>query len=114
MEIKMKRYSVSIAYGFGKDGKVRYHYRDRTDNVEAYIEIYKASLKRWIDCINDENYPFKGVLDPYHGIKITDSTTKQTVYEECHLPEEFGWKAVRTEMKNELGYTYYRLTWERI
>ena len=56
----MKRYSISRAYDHRG-----YHftYMGRTDNVEETIEEYKASTFSW-------------------GIRITDSITKEVVFED--------------------------------
>lgn len=104
----MKRYSISIAYGRDrKTNKIRFHYSDRTDDVEHAIAFYKECLAGWIECLNDEGYQYRNQTDDYHGIKITDSQTKKTVYQEVHLSEEYGWKKEWTERSNQYGWTYW-------
>ncbi len=89
----MKRYSVSIAYYRNREnGKVGFHYSDRTDDVEATIKKYKKSLENWIKIITDENSELRCITSDYKGIRITDSKTKEVVFEDVHIAEEYGWK----------------------
>lgn len=100
---KMKRYSVSKAYSRDyENDKIGFQYDGRTDDVEQAIKEYKERLQCWIECITDENDEYRAYTNNYHGIRITDSKTKEIVYEETHIPEEYGWK--KEYIKTEHGY----------
>ena len=61
----MKRYSVSIGRKVGTHYSEKgwvYHYRGRTDDPEKYIAEHKGMYE--------------------YGFKITDSKTKETIYQE--------------------------------
>lgn len=104
----MKRYSISIAYGRDRDtSEIRFHYNDRTDDVEEAIARYKASLAGWIERLNDEGYQYRNQINDYHGIQITDSQTKKTVYQESHISEEFGWRKEWTKRFDHHGFPYW-------
>lgn len=105
----MKRYSVSIAYG-RKGDKVSYHYWGRTDDVEDMIEHYRERLQNWIKKVQDENYEYKSVVYDYCGMKIVDSKTKQVVFEDAHISEEYGWK--KNWILNSIGQ--YKGVWEKL
>ena len=104
----MKRYSVSVAYRRNrKTNKIGYHYYGRTDNVEEVILEYKERLENWINHVTDENYEFRNYsVDDYCGVRITDSQTKEVVYEECHISEEYGYK--------KEFYEGYRSEWVKL
>lgn len=103
----MKRYSVSVAYRRNrKTNKIGYQYCGRTDNVEEAILKYKERLQCWIDRVTDENYEFRNSVDDYCGVRIADSQTKEVVYEECHIPEEYGYKKEYSED--------YRFKWVKL
>ena len=89
----MKRYSISHVYSIDKKtNKVTFHYFGRTDSVEKAIEEYKENLMDWQKRIQDEDSEYRDLLKQYRGIKITDSQTKQVVYEDLHSSEEFGYR----------------------
>ena len=104
----MKRYSVSRAYGRNREnGKISFQYDGRTDNVEVTKEQYKKGLDKWIKKITDENYEYRCIIDDYYGIRITDSKTKEIVFEDAHIAEEYGWKKEYIKIE---GSKYYRST----
>ena len=88
----MKRYAISREYFRGVNGKLRFHYYGRTDDVEEAIEFYKGRLNSWVKKLTDENYPYRSEIVDCHGIRITDSETKKVIYEEVHYAEDYGWK----------------------
>ena len=111
----MKRYSISIAYGRDRaTNKLRHQYFERTDDVESSIASFKYRLSNWITRLNDESYEYRNQVDDYIGIRITDSQTKEVVYQEDHLSEEFGWRKEWTEKQNSYGWTYMHGEWVRI
>lgn len=104
----MKRYSVSTAYNRNRtDNKISFQYYGRTDDVEQTIEAYKKRLQNWIENITDENCEYRSVLDDYKGIRITDSKTKEIVFEDVHLSEEYGWEKEYIKTENS---KYYKST----
>ena len=111
----MKRYSIAIAYNRCRaKNKVKFHYYGRTDNIEETKEWYFGMLKRWIDNITNEDYEYRNILNDYCGIKITDSTTKEIVFEDCHLSEEYGYKKA-CEAYTCNGRTFYKVgEWQKI
>ena len=109
----MKRYSVSYAYGRDKDGNVKFHYFARTDDVENTIKEYHNRYIAWCKNICDEEYEFRGVTNDYHGIRITDSKSKDVVFEESHISEELGWKKEYKEVDGQFG-KYLSPFWVRI
>ena len=98
----MKRYSISTGYGRTLEGdKVHFNYYGRTDDVQDTICKFKEKLQRWINMFQDESYEYRNHIDDYCAIRITDSQTKQVVFEEIHLPEQYGYKKIKTIVENE-------------
>lgn len=109
----MKRYSVAYAYGRDKNNKVYFHYFGRTDDVEDTIEEYHKRYENWRKNICDTEYEFRDVTNNYHGIRITDSKSKDVVFEESHISEELGWKKEYEETEGNFG-KYLKPYWVRI
>ena len=81
----MKRYSVSELYS-----KNRFHYVARTDNPDKDVERFKKIVDGWRDRVKEESE----WADEFIGMRITDSKTKEVVFEETHYSEELGYKKV--------------------
>ena len=92
----MKRYSYSTCYD-----DYHFQYDGRTDEPERIIDLYRRALDRWIKELNDENYPYRSQTNYRFGIRITDSKTKEVVFEEIHSAEEYGWNVIKEIVKTE-------------
>ena len=91
----MKRYSVSVLYL-----PDRFQYAGRVDSVEVAIVKFKDDLSYWRESVLSEC--------PYAcsrcGVRVTDSVTKQVVFEEIHSSEELGYKKCYEELPVTFGY----------
>lgn len=79
----MKRYSISVLYS-----KNRFHYVARTDNPDKHIERFQEQLAHWREGVKEESE----WTSEFIGMRITDSKTKEVVFEETHFSEELGYK----------------------
>ena len=109
----MKRYSIAVADG-RKDNKVHFHYYGRTDNPEEAIAKYRKSFTRWCQNVQDVKNEEHEIAHSYHGIRITDSLTKEAVFEESHISEELGWKKEYEEVVTKSGIIVRQGHWVKI
>lgn len=96
----MKRYAYSTCYD-----DYNFQYDGRTDDPERIKNLYHRSLENWIKELNDESYPYRGQTNYRFGLRITDSKTKEVVFEEIHTAEEYGWNVIKEIIRYEYGQT---------
>lgn len=109
----MKRYSIAVADG-RNGNKVYFHYYGRTDNPEEAIAKYRKRFIAWAQEVQNINYEYREMTYNYHGIRIIDSLTKEVVFEESHISEEFGWKKEYEKVETEWGGVCVRGHWVKI
>lgn len=110
----MKRYSISYARHRDRDTrKVTFQYDGRTDFPNETIQRYLKGVEYWAQQVTDESYEYRPIVNDFYGIRITDSQTKEIVFEDVRFPEDFGWKKV-WELKHGTFCDYWRGEWERV
>lgn len=92
----MKRYSISTSYDWYK-----LQYDGRTDDPQKTIEWFRKCIAHWKEELNNENYEYRDFTRYRWRMRITDSKTKEIVFDETHTCEEFGWKVILEEKRGQ-------------